>query len=179
MSNREHKIKGRAWVITESGGGLFPNIDTDMIYHNNYLAVTDIKEMGQYSFDNLEGWKDFAKQAKPGDIVIAGSNFGCGSSRQQAVDCFNSLGVQAVIAESFGAIYFRNGVNSGFPLIKCPDLKSSDIKHFSEIELDFESGEIKDPESGEILASAVPMSGVQKSILDAGNMFAYGKNVLK
>lgn len=104
-------IKGRVWVIDRD------NIDTDMIFHNRYLAITDIREMGQYAFDNLEGYKDFAKRAQPGDIIVAGKNFGSGSSRQQAVDCFVSLGIQAVIARSFGAIYERNAINAAFPVL--------------------------------------------------------------
>ncbi len=91
-------LEGRVWIVDRD------NIDTDMIYHNRYLTVTDIKEMGQYTFDNLEGFEHFAREAQPGDIVITGKNFGAGSSRQQAVDCFRSLGVQAILARSFGAI---------------------------------------------------------------------------
>ena len=65
------------------------NIDTDMIFHNRYLAITDMREMGQYALDNLKGFKDFSRKAQAGDIVVAGKNFGCGSSRQQAVECFH------------------------------------------------------------------------------------------
>ena len=90
-----------------------------MIFHNRYLAITDIKEMGQYTFDNLKGFEDFSKKARQGDIIITGKNFGCGSSRQQAVDCFSSLGIQAIIAESFGAIYERNAINAAFPIMNC------------------------------------------------------------
>ena len=90
--SRLTRIEGSAWVIIKD------NIDTDMIFHNRYLSITDINEMGQYTFDNLEGYKNFAKNAKPGDIVIAGKNFGCGSSRQQAVDCFKSLEISVIIA---------------------------------------------------------------------------------
>lgn len=171
-------IKGRAWVITGSDGKLFPNIDTDMIFHNAYLAITDFNEMGQYIFDNLEGWEDFAKKAKPGDIVIVGPNFGCGSSRQQAVDGFRTLGIQAIVSESFGAIYFRNAVNTGTGLVRCPDIENAGIKHLSEIEINLDTGEIKSIESGEIVAKATPLSDVQKSILDAGSLFAYGKKAL-
>ena len=74
--------------------------------------ITDINEMGQYTFDNLDGDKDFAKKAKPGDIIITAKTFGAGSSRQQAVDCFKSLGISAIIAESFGSIYERNAINN-------------------------------------------------------------------
>ena len=115
-SEKSSVIEGRIWLIPKD------NIDTDMIFHNRYLAITDIKEMGQYTFDNLKGFEDFSKKAQPGDIIITGKNFGCGSSRQQAVDCFASLGIQAIIAESFGAIYERNAINAAFPIITCKDL---------------------------------------------------------
>ncbi|MFH1514597.1 MAG: aconitase/3-isopropylmalate dehydratase large subunit family protein, partial [bacterium] len=131
-------FKGRVWVIRKD------NIDTDMIYHNRYLAITELAEMGQYTFDNLEGWVDFAKKAKPGDIVVTGKNFGAGSSRQQAVDCFISLGVNIVVAESFGAIYERNAINGGFPIMNA-DLVSTDLKDGDEIEIDLTSGKIKMP----------------------------------
>jgi len=71
-------------------GRLYDDIDTDMIFHNRYLAITEVAKMGQYALDNLKGWEDFAKRAHPGDIVLAGKNFGAGSSRQQAVDCFRA-----------------------------------------------------------------------------------------
>ena len=115
-------IEGRIWIIARD------NIDTDMIFHNRYLAITEVKEMGQYTFDNLKGYEDFAKRALPGDIVIAGKNFGSGSSRQQAVDCFKSLGIQAIVAESFGAIYERNAINAAFPIITCKNLDGLNIK---------------------------------------------------
>ena len=111
------------------------NIDTDMIFHNRYLTITDIAEMGQYTFDNLEGWEDFSDKAQPGDIVVTGKNFGAGSSRQQAVDCFESLGVSLVIAESFGAIYERNAINKGFPIVTA-DLISEGLENGQEIEVD-------------------------------------------
>ena len=102
LHDKPEVIEGRARVVRKD------NIDTDMIFHNRYLSITDIGEMGQYTFDNLSGFEDFAGKTRQGDIVITGKNFGSGSSRQQAVDCFISLGVSAVIAESFGAIYERN-----------------------------------------------------------------------
>jgi 3-isopropylmalate/(R)-2-methylmalate dehydratase large subunit len=103
-------VEGRVWYIP------MDDIDTDMIFHNRYLAITDINEMGQYAFDNLEGYEDFAKKAQAGDIVVVNKNFGAGSSRQQAVDCFKALGVQAIVAESYGAIYERNAINAAFPI---------------------------------------------------------------
>jgi homoaconitate hydratase family protein/3-isopropylmalate dehydratase small subunit len=104
-------MEGRIWYIP------IDNIDTDMIYHNRHLTVTDIDEMGQYAFGNLEGYEDFSSKAGRGDILVTGKNFGAGSSRQQAVDCFRSLGISLILAESFGAIYERNAVNTGMPAV--------------------------------------------------------------
>ena len=129
-------IEGRVWLIPHD------NIDTDMIFHNRYLAITDQKEMGQYTFDNLKGFEDFAKNAKAGDIVIAGKNFGCGSSRQQAVDCFVSLGIQAVLAESFGVIYERNAINAAFPILKYQSLQSIEPENGDILRIDFKTGTI-------------------------------------
>ncbi len=131
------KVEGRVWVIKKD------NIDTDMIFHNRYLAITDTSEMGRYTFDNLKGYEDFAKKAKPGDIVVVGKNFGAGSSRQQAVDCFKALGISVIIAESFGAIYERNAINSAMPILIGADI-SSNIKDKDELVVDFKTGEIFD-----------------------------------
>jgi 3-isopropylmalate dehydratase small subunit len=158
---RPTKFKGRVWIIRKD------NIDTDMIYHNRYLTITDIAEMGKYTFDNLEGWEDFAKKAKPGDIVVTGKNFGAGSSRQQAVDCFKSLGVSVVIAESFGAIYERNAINAGFPIMVA-DLVSTDLQNEQEIEVDLEKGAVTMPSGGEV--AGVPFSDVQIGIYKKGGL---------
>jgi len=91
------EVTGRVWVVPED------DIDTDMIFHNSHLSITELSEMGAHTFGNMKGYDHFAAEVRPGDIVIAGKNFGSGSSRQQAVDCFKALGVSAIIAESFGA----------------------------------------------------------------------------
>ncbi|MFO7890412.1 MAG: aconitase/3-isopropylmalate dehydratase large subunit family protein [bacterium] len=156
------EIQGRVWVVDQD------NIDTDMIFHNRYLTITDVDEMGQYTFDNLKGWEDFSDKAEKGDIIATGSNFGAGSSRQQAVDCFKSLGIQAIIAKSFGAIYERNGVNSGFPLIS-GDLISSGIESGEEIKVNFKTGEITRLKTGETI-QAQPFSDVQMDIYQKGDL---------
>ena len=138
-----------------------------MIYHNRYLTITDIAEMGQYTFDNLEGWEDFAKKAKPNDIVVVGKNFGAGSSRQQAVDCFESLGVVLIIAQSFGAIYERNAINKGFPIMVA-DLTSTDLEDGQVVEVDLAKGLITLP-SGKNVAG-VPFSDVQMNIYKKGGL---------
>jgi 3-isopropylmalate dehydratase small subunit len=158
------KVKGRVWVVADD------NIDTDMIYHNKHLAVTDIGEMGNYCFGNLEGWKDFPAKARPGDIVIVGSNFGCGSSRQHAVDCFKSIGVQAVIARSFGAIYERNAINAGLPIVQ-GNLESLKLKDGDVISVDFSSGEVVNEATGE-KADVKPFSEVQREIYERGGLLS-------
>ena len=157
-------LKGRVWYIPED------NIDTDMIFHNRYLAITDINEMGQYTFDNLEGYEDFAKKAKPGDIVIVHKNFGSGSSRQQAVDCFKALGVQAIVAKSFGAIYERNAINAAFPIITAKDVENLQLEDGNEVELDLKNGKIKNLTKN-IEIDAEPFSEVQLEIYQNGGLF--------
>ena len=173
MTVKPTKIKGRLWVLTDPEGKLYDDIDTDMIFHNRYLHITDIAQMGQYALDNLAGWEDFARQAQPGDIVMAGRNFGSGSSRQQAVDCFRALGIGAIVAESFGAIYKRNAINSGLPLVSLPGLSEMYTAFHTgdEVEIDLATGLLT-------LASksyqAQPFSQVQMDIYQAGDLFAYG-----
>jgi len=157
-------VKGRAWVIDRD------DVDTDMIYHNRYLQITDPDEMGQYIFDNLEGYEDFAKKCKPGDIIILGKNFGSGSSRQQAVDGFKTLGVQAILAESFGAIYERNAINAAFPILTYEKLVAAGVEDGDDIELNFEKGELKNISKGRF-TTIEPFSEVQLEIYQNGGLF--------
>jgi 3-isopropylmalate/(R)-2-methylmalate dehydratase small subunit len=176
---KETKIKGRIWVLTDPEGKLYDDIDTDMIFHNRYLHITDVGQMGQYAFDNLRGWEDFAQRAQPGDIVVAGKNFGAGSSRQQAVDCFRALGISAIVAESFGAIYKRNAINSGLPIISLPDLtaEAGEFETGGELEVELRTGQVV--LDGERTFQAQPFSQVQMDIYQAGDLFAYGKSLGK
>jgi 3-isopropylmalate dehydratase small subunit len=136
-------VKGTVWIIPKD------DIDTDMIFHNRYLTITDIREMGQYTFDNLRGFEDFSKKAKAGDIVITNKNFGAGSSRQQAVDCFLSLGISCILAESYGAIYERNAINAAMPILTYDPsvLEMADIKNGDRIRVDFISGKLTNLEN--------------------------------
>lgn len=171
------KIRGRVWVLRDENGKGIDDIDTDQIYHNAHLAVTDIGEMGQYALGNLKGWEDFPKKAESGDIVVAGQNFGSGSSRQQAVDCFRSLGISLLLAESFGAIYKRNAINSGFPIVACRGITETGIKGGDEIEVNLETGEILNRTANQPLDGGEPFSKVQMEIYQAGNLFDFGKKV--
>ena len=170
-------IKGRAIVVRDAKGNPIDDIDTDMIFHNKYLHIIEISEMGQYAFDNLDGWKDFAKKAQKGDILFLGANFGSGSSRQQAVDCFTALGVQALIAKSYGAIYKRNAINAGMPLLQADIIDDKSlIENDDEVEVNLETGEIKNLTKKKDY-KATGMSNVQMDIYQAGNLFAYAKNL--
>ncbi|OYT61195.1 3-isopropylmalate dehydratase [Thermoplasmatales archaeon ex4484_30] len=168
-------IKGRTWVIRDKKGKRIDDIDTDMIFHNKYLHITSMEEMGKYAFGNLEGWKDFSEKARKGDILIVGKNFGCGSSRQHAVDCFIALGIQAIVGESFGAIYKRNAINSGLPLLECNGIFESDLKNGEVIEINLETGLIK--KNDKEVIKAKPMSKIQMDIYQAGDLFEYGKKL--
>ncbi len=157
-------IEGRVWYIKQD------DIDTDMIFHNRYLAITNIDEMGQYTFDNLAGYEDFAKKAKKGDIVMVHKNFGSGSSRQQAVDCFKSLGIQAIIAQSFGAIYERNAINAAFPILTYKDAEALKMEDGNHIRLNLETGELENLSSGH-KTMIEPFSEVQMEIYKNGGLF--------
>jgi len=164
QSDRPNHFQGRVWVIPRD------NIDTDMIFHNRYLAITDIEEMGKYTFDNLDGYEDFSKKAGKGDLVVVGKNFGSGSSRQQAVDCFKSLGIQAILAESFGAIYERNAINAAFPILVYRDLSVLDLESGDEITVNLATGEVINVSKGKNTVIE-PFSDVQMDIYKNGGLF--------
>jgi 3-isopropylmalate/(R)-2-methylmalate dehydratase small subunit len=171
------RISGRIWVLTDPQGHLYDDVDTDMIFHNRHLHITDVGEMGQHALGNLSGWEDFAQRCEPGDLILAGANFGSGSSRQQAVDCFRSLGVAALIAESYGAIYKRNAINSGFPILSMPGLstQAQQFRNGDTLDVDFRTGEITAGPDRSYQAN--PFSTVQMDIYLAGDLFRYGKTL--
>ncbi len=165
LHNPPVEFSAKVWLIDKD------DIDTDMIFHNRYLAITDIAEMGQYTFDNLSGYEDFARKASVGDMIITGKNFGAGSSRQQAVDCFKSLGIALILAESFGAIYERNAINAAMPIltyhpaiIQNLEITSGDI-----VKINVQSGEISNEHSGKV-GRVQPFSSVQMAIYQRGGL---------
>lgn len=174
----ESSISGRIWVLTDDEGRLIENIDTDQIFHNAHLHITEREKMGEYTLGNLEGWKDFPQKSSPGDIIVAGRNFGAGSSRQQAVDCFVSLGIGTILSPSFGAIYFRNAVNSGFPVLRSADITQlvdeGKLVSGDEIQVFYLSGEARII-NRDLPFHILPMSEVQHDIYKAGGLFNYGK----
>jgi 3-isopropylmalate dehydratase small subunit len=161
-------IEGRAWLIN------LDNIDTDMIYHNSHLAVTEKSEMGRYTFGNLKEWEDFALRAKPGDMVFTGRNFGSGSSRQQAVDCFIALKIQAIVAPSFGSIYERNAINAGLPVLVCDWESSLGLKQGDRIRIDLAGRVIRNLENGKEISTS--FSDIQRRIYQAGDLLLLRDN---
>lgn len=120
-----NKFKGKVWVLGD-------DIDTDIIIPTEYLALKTIDDMKPYAFSPLR--PELAGKIQPGDIIVAGKNFGCGSSREQAPEVIKALGIRAVIARSYARIFFRNSINNGLLLIENNDLYG-DIKEGDEIEV--------------------------------------------
>ena len=163
-------LRGRARVVAVD------DVDTDMIFHNRHLYITDRAEMGKHIFGNLPGWETFPNEAHPGDILIVGHNFGCGSSRQQAVDGLLALGVAAIVGRSFGAIYKRNAINAGLLLLECPEIIASGIKDGDEVEVDLSAGVVRRADGG-VLARGKPMSGVAGDIYQAGGLMELAREM--
>jgi 3-isopropylmalate/(R)-2-methylmalate dehydratase small subunit len=179
---KDEIIKGRVWILRDNQGRLIEDIDTDQIYHNAYLHITDISQMGQYALGNLKGYEDFPSRAKEGDIIVAGRNFGAGSSRQQAVDCFLALKIGAILAPSFSPIYWRNAINSGLAVLKCPQLvelvSNRGLETGDILEINVRSGEARNL-TRHINFSLEPMNAVQLALYRAGNLFAYGREIAR
>ncbi len=110
------KFTGKIWVLGD-------DIDTDIIIPTEYLALKTVKDMAPYAFSPLR--PELAGQIKDGDIIVAGKNFGCGSSREQAPEIIKALGIKCVIAKSFARIFFRNSINNGLLLIENEDLRDA------------------------------------------------------
>ncbi|MHA1542959.1 MAG: 3-isopropylmalate dehydratase [Candidatus Hodarchaeales archaeon] len=170
-------IEGKAIVIKDSKGKGIDDIDTDMIFHNKHLHITNINEMGQFAFGNLPGWEKISDMVIGNDILIVGKNFGAGSSRQQAVDCFTALGVTLIIAESVGAIYKRNAINAGMPLMIASNIMNEPVETGDELKIDLINGKIRNITKNKFLITAGPLSKVQLDIYQAGDLFAFGKTL--
>ncbi|MGI6733063.1 MAG: 3-isopropylmalate dehydratase small subunit [Anaerovoracaceae bacterium] len=143
------------------------NVDTDQIIPSQYLLLPTIDEMKAYTFEPLI--KDFAKEVRPGDVIVAGENFGCGSSREQAPRVLKELGVRAVIAGSFARIFFRNAINIGLPAIICKEAYNS-IRQGDMVELDLSEGLLK---VGDKILSCTKLPEYMQTILNAGGLIEF------
>ena len=157
-------IKGRVWKFGD-------NIDTDAILPARYLVYTKPEELAQFVMTGAD--PDFPKKVKPGDIIVGGKNFGCGSSREHAPLGLKGAGISCVIAESFARIFYRNAINVGLPLIECNGI-SEKVNEGDELEVNLETGEIKNLTTGEVLKGN-KLPEFMMEILEAGGLMPYLK----
>lgn len=151
------------------------NVDTDVIIPARYLNTSVKEELALHCMEDLD--PDFSKKVEPGDIIVAGSNFGCGSSREHAPVAIKASGISCVIAPSFARIFYRNSINTGLAILECPEA-SEGISDGDQIEVDTDSGEIKDITSGKVYkASAFP--GFIEKIINSDGLVGYTKTKLQ
>lgn len=142
------------------------NIDTDVIIPARYLNTTDKKELASHCMEDLD--KNFTAVVKPGDILVAGKNFGCGSSREHAPIAIKESGIALIIAKSFARIFYRNSINIGLPIIECPQAVD-EIDPCDEVGMDFSSGVIYNfTKNKQYKATAFP--DFIQSIIGAGGL---------
>jgi len=159
--------KGKVWKYGD-------DVNTDVIFPGKYTySVLDPEEMAKHALEDLD--PEFAHKVKPGDIVVAGKYFGCGSSREQAATCLKYAGVQVVIAKSFARIFFRNAINQGLPVVQCSEAVDN-IQGGEEIFIDFATGVIES-QKGAFDFAPLPESVLQ--ILDAGGLIPYIKKKME
>ena len=145
------------------------NVDTDVIIPARYLAIQDKKELAAHCMEDID--TEFVKKVSAGDIMVAGKNFGCGSSREHAPIVIKEAGVSCVIAETFARIFFRNAINIGLPIIECKEA-SEGISAGDEVEIDFDSGEIRDLTTGKSY-QGTPFPAFMQGIINAGGLVGY------
>lgn len=130
------------------------NVDTDVIIPARYLNAPSPDELAKHCMEDIDA--SFATKVQPGDIIVGGANFGCGSSREHAPIAIRACGVRCVIAASFARIFYRNSINIGFPILECPEAAAA-IQNGDEVSVDFDSGLIRDETTGaEFRATALP-----------------------
>lgn len=156
------KHKGRAWKFGA-------NIDTDAIIPTRYLNITNPGELAQHCMENEN--PQFLKEVEAGDMIVAESNFGCGSSREHAPIAIKAKGISCVIARSFARIFYRNAFNMGLPIIESNEAVDG-IKDGHKLEVDLEKGEIKNETTGQIF-KANPIPPFIQKIIDDGGLMAH------
>ena len=151
----------RAWKFGD-------DINTDVITPGRYTVTTDKKRLGEIAF--IEYRPEFAKEVQEGDVIVAGYNFGCGSSREHSPVAIKAAGVRAVVAKSFARIFFRNAINIGLPLFVCDDTEK--IDDGDTVEIYFKTGEIRDKTNGAVL-EVKPLPRFMQKIVDCGGLVEF------
>ena len=153
-------------VLTGKAFVYGPNIDTDQIYPGRFLDLTDPDQVGKHAMEGAD--PNFVKEVQPGDLIVASTNFGCGSSREHAAVTLKAAGVGAILADSFGRIFYRNVINLGVPLIVCPGI-SAIVKRGDQLTVDMTTGKVTNETTG-ATAQAQPLSDYVMNILDSGGI---------
>ena len=149
------------------------NVDTDAIIPARYLNVSEPGELAAHCMEDIDA--EFLGRVRPGDIIVATTNFGCGSSREHAPIAIKATGISCVIAQSFARIFFRNAVNIGLPLLECAEAER--IEPGDELEADLEKGEIKDLTKG-IVLQAEPYPEFMMELISAGGLIEHVRKAI-
>jgi 3-isopropylmalate/(R)-2-methylmalate dehydratase small subunit len=160
-------VQGRVWKLGD-------NVDTDQLVPGRYLTLTDPQELASHCLEDMI--PRFHELARAGDVVVAGENFGCGSSREHAPTALTALGISCLLASSYARIFFRNCINLGLPALTSPEAASA-IQDGDEIRIDLQTGEIENL-TRSFRSSAPPLSAFLVQIIEAGGLTAYVRNRL-
>ena len=158
------KQKGKVWIFGD-------DVNTDLIIPGKYLELVDPEEMAEHAMEGID--PDFPKKIQMGDIVVGGSNFGCGSSREHAPLALKYAGIGAVISESFARIYYRNSINIGLPALECPGITEA-VEEGDTVEVDVAGGTIQIIRTGAEL-SFTPLPDFMVEVLNDGGLVGYLK----
>ena len=151
------------------------DINTDVIFPGRHLAITDPEEMAMHAMEDLD--PDFHRKVKDADIIVAGKNFGCGSSREQAATCLKYAGVKAIVAKSFARIFYRNAINQGIPIIESKEAVDG-TEDGDEIEIDTKDGVLKNLSNNREFKFH-PLPSFIQEIIDAGGLLPNLKEKIK
>lgn len=147
------------------------HVDTDVIIPARYLNISDFKELSEHAMEDID--TTFASHVQPGDIIVAGRNFGCGSSREHAPIVIQQKGVACIIAESFARIFYRNAINIGLPVLEIGE-EAKKIQAGDQVEVDFDKGEIHVVNKG-LTIKTHPLPAFVRKIAEAGGLVNYVK----
>ncbi len=156
---------GKAWKFGD-------DVDTDVIIQGKYLVINEPEELAMHVFENIR--KEFAKEVKPGDFVVAGENFGCGSSREHAPLALKACRIEAVISKSYARIFFRNAINIGLKVLECRE--TDRIEDGDELEIDYNRNVIVNKTKGEEY-SFNPLPEFLREILEKGGLVNFAKAI--
>ena len=161
-------LKGRVWLFGD-------NVDTDAIIAARYLSIVDPRELARHLMEDIK--PDFYEKVCPGDILVAGSNFGCGSSREHAPLAIKGSGISCVVARSFARIFYRNSINIGLPILECPDDLSTLRPGEDQLQVNLDRGLITHIQSGREYQAA-PFPPFMQEIISCGGLVEYVKTRL-